>query len=152
MAQTLATEAVTSEYAHANDGLPHTLEHMIFLGSELYPYKGVLDQLANRCLAGVSCASPWWRFSRDPRTDWLPSAWRVLATGNQRVDRRTRLWRVSVSALPRVALLTCDVPPPPPQTDHTAYTLTTAGSDGFLNLMPIYIDHILYPTLSTASE
>ena len=56
VAQTLATEAVTSEYAHANDGLPHTLEHMIFLGSELYPYKGVLDQLANRCLAGVSCA------------------------------------------------------------------------------------------------
>lgn len=41
---------------------------------------------------------------------------------------------------------------PPLQTDHTAYTLTTAGSDGFLNLMPIYIDHILYPTLSTASE
>lgn len=37
--------------AHDNDGMPHTLEHLIFLGSEDYPYKGVLDLLANRCLA-----------------------------------------------------------------------------------------------------
>lgn len=29
----LATEA------HDDDGLPHTLEHLIFLGSEEYPYK-----------------------------------------------------------------------------------------------------------------
>nr|CAD7268641.1 unnamed protein product [Timema shepardi] len=41
----LATEA------HDDDGLPHTLEHLIFLGSESYPFKGVLDLLANRCLA-----------------------------------------------------------------------------------------------------
>jgi len=41
----LATEA------HDNDGIPHTLEHLIFLGSEGYPFKGVLDLLANRCLA-----------------------------------------------------------------------------------------------------
>lgn len=41
----LATEA------HDDDGLPHTLEHLIFLGSEIYPYKGLLDLLANRCLA-----------------------------------------------------------------------------------------------------
>ena len=34
-----------------NDGLPHTLEHLIFLGSEDYPYKEVLDLLANRALA-----------------------------------------------------------------------------------------------------
>lgn len=32
--------------------------------------------------------------------------------------------------------------------DHTCYTMTTAGSEGFLNLMPIYLDHILYPTLT----
>ena len=37
--------------AYDDDGLPHTLEHLIFLGSEQYPYKGVLDLLANRCLA-----------------------------------------------------------------------------------------------------
>jgi hypothetical protein len=33
-------------------------------------------------------------------------------------------------------------------TDHTCYTMTTAGSEGFLNLLPIYLDHILYPTLT----
>ena len=42
---TFATEA------HDNDGIPHTLEHLCFLGSEDYPYKGVLDLMANRCLA-----------------------------------------------------------------------------------------------------
>nr|XP_018913326.1 PREDICTED: uncharacterized protein C05D11.1-like [Bemisia tabaci] len=82
----LATEAFD------DDGLPHTLEHLIFLGSEEYPYKGVLDLLANRCLA--SGTNAW--------TD----------------------------------------------TDHTCYTMTTAGSEGFLSLMPVYLDHILYPTLT----
>jgi Zn-dependent M16 (insulinase) family peptidase len=37
--------------ANDDDGLPHTLEHLIFLGSEKYPFKGVLDLVANRCLA-----------------------------------------------------------------------------------------------------
>ncbi|PVD22506.1 hypothetical protein C0Q70_18320 [Pomacea canaliculata] len=81
----LATEA------HDDDGLPHTLEHLVFLGSEAYPYKGVLDLLANRSLA--SGTNAW--------TD----------------------------------------------TDHTCYTITTAGSEGFLQLLPIYLDHILHPTL-----
>ena len=71
----LATEA------HDDDGLPHTLEHLIFLGSEQYPYKGVLDLLANRCLS--SGTNAW--------TD----------------------------------------------TDHTCYTVYTAGSSGFLNILPI---------------
>lgn len=78
--------------AHDDDGLPHTLEHLIFQGSEKYPYKGVVQLLANRCLAsGVN-------------------AWT--------------------------------------STDHTCYFMKTAGIDGFLNLMPLYMDHILYPTLS----
>ncbi len=34
-----------------DDGLPHTLEHLVFMGSELFPFKGVLDVIANRCLA-----------------------------------------------------------------------------------------------------
>ena len=84
----LATEA------HDDDGLPHTLEHLIFLGSKKYPYKGVLDLLANRCLS--SGTNAW--------TD----------------------------------------------TDHTCYTMTTAGSEGFLNLLPIYMDHVLRPTLTDA--
>lgn len=28
--------------------------------------------------------------------------------------------------------------------DHTAYTMTTAGPGGFLNLLPIYMDHVLF--------
>lgn len=41
----------TATEAHDDDGIPHTLEHLIFLGSEDYSFKGVLDLLANRCLA-----------------------------------------------------------------------------------------------------
>ncbi|CAN7993566.1 unnamed protein product [Ixodes hexagonus] len=81
--------------AEDDDGLPHTLEHLVFMGSEEYPYKGVLDQLANRCLA--SGTNAW--------TD----------------------------------------------TDHTCYTMTTAGAQGFLNLLPIYLDHVLYPLLTEAA-
>lgn len=81
--------------ASDDDGLPHTLEHLVFMGSEDYPYKGILDQLANRCLA--SGTNAW--------TD----------------------------------------------TDHTCFTMTTAGSQGFLNLLPIYIDHVLYPLLTEAA-
>lgn len=85
----LATEA------HDDDGLPHTLEHLVFLGSEDYPYKGVLDLLANRCLASGTNAAT--------------------------------------------------------QIDSTFYTMITAGSEGFLSLMPIYLDHILYPLLTDAA-
>lgn len=81
--------------AQDDDGLPHTLEHLVFMGSEEYPFKGVLDQLANRCLA--SGTNAW--------TD----------------------------------------------TDHTCYTMTTAGAKGFLNLLPIYLDHVLYPSLTDAA-
>ena len=28
-----------------------SLEHLIFTGSQEYPYKGILDQVANRCFA-----------------------------------------------------------------------------------------------------
>lgn len=81
--------------AFDDDGLPHTLEHLVFMGSENYPYKGVLDLLASRCLASGTNAY----------TD----------------------------------------------TDHTNYTLCTAGSDGFLNLLPIYLDHVLFPTLTSSA-
>lgn len=29
--------------AHDDDGLPHTLEHLVFMGSENYPYKVVCE-------------------------------------------------------------------------------------------------------------
>jgi Zn-dependent M16 (insulinase) family peptidase len=60
------------------------------MGSEKYPYKGIIDHLANR---GFSNGTNAW-------TD----------------------------------------------TDHTAYTASTAGEQGFLQLLPIFVDHILYPT------
>ncbi|KAI0734519.1 Metalloenzyme, LuxS/M16 peptidase-like protein [Fomitopsis betulina] len=75
-------------------GCPHTLEHLVFMGSEKYPYKGIIDHLANR---GYSNGTNAW-------TD----------------------------------------------TDHTAYTVSTAGEQGFLQILPIYVDHILYPTLTKA--
>ncbi|KAF2069702.1 hypothetical protein CYY_008979 [Polysphondylium violaceum] len=76
----------------SNDGLPHTLEHLVFLGSEQYPYKGVLDQISSKCFA-------------DGTNAWT-------------------------------------------DTDHTCYTLSTVGSDGLLNAVPLYMDHIFYPTLT----
>ncbi|KIH59803.1 peptidase, M16 family [Ancylostoma duodenale] len=37
--------------ADSDDGLPHTLEHLVFMGSKKFPFKGFLDIVANRCLA-----------------------------------------------------------------------------------------------------
>jgi len=81
-----------SRWHHPDDGLPHTLEHLVFLGSQTHPHKGILDKLANRCMADGT------------------NAWTA--------------------------------------TDHTAYTLSTAGSEGAINLMPIFADHVLFPTLT----
>ncbi|PLW42340.1 hypothetical protein PCANC_10506 [Puccinia coronata f. sp. avenae] len=75
-----------------DSGVPHTLEHLIFLGSEKFPFKGILDSLANRAFA-----------------------------------RGTNAWT---------------------DTTHTAYTVTTAGSEGFLRLLPVFLDHVLYPTIT----
>ncbi|KAK5978375.1 hypothetical protein GCK32_003915, partial [Trichostrongylus colubriformis] len=78
--------------ADTDDGLPHTLEHLVFMGSKKYPYKGVLDIIANRCLASGT------------------NAW---------TDQ-----------------------------DHTAYTLSTVGSEGFFKVLPVYLNHLLSPMLS----
>ena len=80
--------------ADDDDGLPHTLEHMIFKGSERYP-KGLLQAVGNHCMSG-------------------------------QVNAYTAL-------------------------DHTCYTVDTAGSEGFLILLPVYLDCILFPTLSDAA-
>lgn len=39
--------AVATE-VHNDSGTPHTLEHLCFMGSQQFPYKGLLDQLANK--------------------------------------------------------------------------------------------------------
>ena len=88
--------ASSAAWHHPDDGLPHTLEHLVFLGSQTHPHKGILDKLANRCMADGT------------------NAWTA--------------------------------------TDHTAYTLSTAGSEGAINLMPIFADHVLFPTLTDSGE
>lgn len=81
--------AVATEIEN-NSGSPHTLEHLVFMGSQKYPYKGLLDNLGNRLYSSTN-------------------AWTAV--------------------------------------DQTVYTLTTAGWEGFKTLLPIYLDHLLNPTL-----
>lgn len=45
---TLATEIFD------DSGAPHTLEHLVFMGSKSYKYKGVLDLLANRAYSNTN--------------------------------------------------------------------------------------------------
>ncbi|KAF2098528.1 putative zinc metalloprotease [Rhizodiscina lignyota] len=76
---------------HDDSGAPHTLEHLCFMGSKSYRYKGVLDRLATRAYSNTN-------------------AWTA--------------------------------------TDHTAYTLDTAGWEGFAQILPVYLEHVLLPTLT----
>ncbi|CAM1507927.1 Fc.00g047750.m01.CDS01 [Cosmosporella sp. VM-42] len=82
---TLATEIFD------DSGAPHTLEHLIFMGSKSYQYKGLLDKLSSRAYSGTN-------------------AWTA--------------------------------------TDHTAYTLETAGWEGFAQILPVYLEHIILPTIT----
>ena len=86
----LATEA------HDDDGLPHTLEHLIFLASEAYPFKGTLDMLANRCLAELDVVARLRAemTRREAELSWMRSTrlWRArsltLRALGRRPDRR----------------------------------------------------------------
>ena len=78
---------------HDDSGAPHTLEHLCFMGSKSYRYKGFLDKLATRAYSGTN-------------------AWTA--------------------------------------TDHTAYTLETAGWAGFAQILPIYLEHVIVPTLTNS--
>ncbi|KAM7207549.1 Metalloenzyme, LuxS/M16 peptidase-like protein [Naviculisporaceae sp. PSN 640] len=82
---TLATEIFD------DSGAPHTLEHLVFMGSKNYQYKGLLDKLAGRAYSQTN-------------------AWTAV--------------------------------------DHTAYTLETAGWDGFAQILPVYLEHVILPTLT----
>lgn len=82
---TLATEIFD------DSGAPHTLEHLVFMGSRSYKYKGLLDKLASRAYSATN-------------------AWTAV--------------------------------------DHTAYTLETAGWDGFAQILPVYLEHVLLPTIT----
>ncbi|KAK5630993.1 hypothetical protein RRF57_006708 [Xylaria bambusicola] len=85
---TLATEIFD------NSGAPHTLEHLVFMGSKTYRYKGLLDKLASRAYGSTN-------------------AWTA--------------------------------------TDHTAYTLETAGWEGFAQTLPVYLEHLIVPTITDAA-
>lgn len=85
---TLATEI------HDDSGAPHTLEHLCFMGSKSYQYKGLLDKLATRAYSYTNAYTA---------------------------------------------------------TDHTAYELGTAGWEGFAQILPVYLEHIVAPTLTDAS-
>jgi hypothetical protein len=118
----------TATEANDDDGLPHTLEHLVFMGSEDYPYKGVLDLLATRCLSpgtnawtGLPCVHCSASYSKYP----FASCYTWVR------------WRMCRRMSPNNAAI-----------DHTCYTMTTAGTDGFCNLLPIYLDHMLYPLLT----
>lgn len=82
---TLATEIFD------DSGAPHTLEHLVFMGSRSYQYKGLLDKLASRAYSNTN-------------------AWTAV--------------------------------------DHTAYTLETAGWEGFAQILPVYLEHIILPTIT----
>lgn len=45
--------AVATEIAD-DSGSPHTLEHLVFMGSHKYPYKGLLDSLGNRFFSSTN--------------------------------------------------------------------------------------------------
>ncbi|KAI0401343.1 Metalloenzyme, LuxS/M16 peptidase-like protein [Xylaria palmicola] len=85
---TLATEIFD------DSGAPHTLEHLVFMGSKSYQYKGLLDKLASRAYGS------------------------------------TNAWT---------------------DTDHTAYTLETAGWEGFAQTLPVYLEHLIVPTITDAA-
>ncbi|KAM3076092.1 hypothetical protein ACMFMG_006389 [Clarireedia jacksonii] len=82
---TLATEILD------NSGSPHTLEHLCFMGSRSYPYKGLLDKLSTRTYS-------------------YANAWTAI--------------------------------------DHTTYTLETAGWEGFAQILPVYLEHLILPTIT----
>ncbi|KAL5121969.1 hypothetical protein ACEQ8H_000185 [Pleosporales sp. CAS-2024a] len=84
--------AVATEI-HDDSGSPHTLEHLCFMGSRQYPYKGVLDKIATRSYSDTNA--------------WTDTA-------------------------------------------ETVYTLSSAGWEGFAQLLPIYLDHLIVPTLTDA--
>ncbi|CAO2648879.1 Nn.00g098280.m01.CDS01 [Neocucurbitaria sp. VM-36] len=84
--------AVATEI-HDDSGSPHTLEHLCFMGSRKYPFKGVLDKIATRSYSDTNA--------------WTDTA-------------------------------------------ETVYTLSTAGWEGFAQLLPIYLDHLVVPTLTDA--
>lgn len=77
-----------------NSGSPHTLEHLVFMGSKNYQYTGLLDKLSSRAFSTTNAGTA---------------------------------------------------------TDYTSYSLKTAGWEGFAQILPVYLDHLVVPTLTDAA-
>jgi Zn-dependent M16 (insulinase) family peptidase len=77
-----------------NSGSPHTLEHLVFMGSKSYQYTGLLDKLSSRAFSTTNAGTA---------------------------------------------------------TDYTSYSLKTAGWEGFAQILPVYLEHIVVPTLTDAA-
>lgn len=97
-----------------DSGSPHTLEHLCFMGSKNYQYKGVLDRMANRYVLMILYRAS---VKPSPRTN-TESKQSLL--GHQRLDchrpyslhsRHCRLGRV------------CPDPPRLPRTHPAPYSL-----------------------------
>ncbi len=74
-----------------DSGAPHTLEHLVFMGSKTFPYSGLLDKMATRAYAYTNAYTA---------------------------------------------------------VDHTAYILETAGWEGFAQILPVYLEHVMLPRLT----
>lgn len=89
---------VEGEFALATEinddsGSPHTLEHLVFMGSKTYKYTGLLDRLSSRAFSTTNAGTA---------------------------------------------------------TDYTSYSLKTAGWEGFAQILPVYLEHLIVPTLTDA--
>lgn len=77
-----------------NSGAPHTLEHLVFMGSKSYRYTGLLDRLSSRAFSTTNAGTA---------------------------------------------------------TDYTSYSLKTAGWEGFAHILPVYLEHLIVPTMTDAA-
>lgn len=77
-----------------NSGAPHTLEHLVFMGSKSYRYTGLLDKLSSRAFSTTNAGTA---------------------------------------------------------TDYTSYSLKTAGWEGFSHILPVYLEHLIVPTMTDAA-
>ncbi|EME39208.1 hypothetical protein DOTSEDRAFT_75067 [Dothistroma septosporum NZE10] len=77
-----------------NSGAPHTLEHLVFMGSKSYKYTGLLDRLSSRAFSTTNAGTA---------------------------------------------------------TDYTSYSLKTAGWEGFSQILPVYLEHLIVPTMTDSA-
>ncbi len=116
-----------ANFASAISSLPYNtqtwrLPSLVLIGSEKYPYKGIKEDTEVPKSVAEYIAR-----------EWLPhkDMWIINHFANRGFSNGINAWTA---------------------TDHTAYTVSTAGEAGFLQIFPIYVDQILYPTITKAGS